>query len=81
MARTYRKSHNTASILCYRGHVLMENRSGLVINAVVTHADGFGERHAALAILDAVPDTCRLSVYADKPTTLPTSSPAAVSGK
>ncbi len=43
-ARTYRKSHNTASILCYQGHVLMENRSGLVVSAVVTHADGFGER-------------------------------------
>jgi hypothetical protein len=24
----------------------MENRSGLVISAVVTHADGFGERRA-----------------------------------
>ena len=27
-ARTYRKSHHTASILCYQGHVLMENRTG-----------------------------------------------------
>ena len=56
-ARTYRKSHNTASILCYQGHVLMENRNGLVVSAVVTHADGFGERRAALAMLDAVPDS------------------------
>ena len=65
-ARTYRKSHNTASILCYQGHVLMENRNGLVVSAVVTHADGFGERRAALAMLDAVPDTGRRSVGADK---------------
>src|SRR5205823_902263 len=65
-ARTYRKSHNTASILCYQGHVLMENRTGLVVSAVVTHADGFGERRAALAMLDAVSDPGRRSVGADK---------------
>ena len=65
-ARTYRKSHNTASILCYQGHVLMENRNGLVVSAVVTHADGVGERRAALAMLDAVPDPGRRSVGADK---------------
>lgn len=53
-ARLFRKSHNTASTLCYQGHVLMENRSGLVVSAVVTHADGHGERVAALAMLDAV---------------------------
>jgi len=35
-ARLYRKSHNTASILCYQGHALMENRNGLVVSAVVT---------------------------------------------
>jgi len=58
-ARTYRKSHNTASILCYQGHVLMENRNGLVVSAVVSHADGFGERKAALAMLDAMPTTTR----------------------
>ena len=39
-ARNYRKSHNTASILCYQGHALMENRNGLVVSAVVSHADG-----------------------------------------
>ncbi|MDQ1310633.1 MAG: hypothetical protein QG601_1903, partial [Pseudomonadota bacterium] len=33
----------------------MENRSGLAVGALVTHADGFGERAAALAMLDAVP--------------------------
>ena len=80
-ARTYRKSHNTASILCYQGHVLMENRSGLVISAVVTHADGFGERGAALAMLDAVPDTGRPASVPTKPTTPPTSSPRAASAK
>jgi transposase len=65
-ARLYRKSNNTASILCYQGHVLMENRSGLVVSAVVTHADGTGERAAALAMLDTVPGKGRKTVGADK---------------
>jgi transposase len=65
-ARLFRKSDNTASILCYQGHVLMENRSGLVVGAVVTHADGRGERAAALAMLDTVPGKQPKSVGADK---------------
>ena len=66
-ARNYRKSNNTAAILCYQGHALMENRNGLVVSAVVSHADGFGERRAALAMLDALPTTSgRRSVGADK---------------
>ena len=44
----------------------MENRSGLVVGAVVTHADGKAERAAALAMLDTVPGTGPKSVGADK---------------
>lgn len=65
-ARLFRKSDHTASILCYQGHVLMENRSGLVVGAVVTHANGTNERTAALAMLDTVPGMGRKSVGADK---------------
>jgi len=65
-ARLFRKSNNTGAILCYQGHVLMENRSGLVVGAVVTHADGFGERAAALAMLDTVPGKGPKTVGADK---------------
>src|SRR5487761_1959089 len=65
-ARLFRKSNNTASILCYQGHVLMENRTGLVVGAVVTHADGMGERAAALAMLDTVPGSRPKTVAADK---------------
>jgi len=65
-ARQFRKSHNTAAILAYQGHVLMENRSGLVVGAVVTHADGFGERAAALAMLDAKPSSKPRTVGADR---------------
>jgi len=65
-ARLFRKSKQTAAVLCYQGHVLMENRSGLVVGAVVTHADGKGERQAALAMLETLPGRARKTVGADK---------------
>lgn len=65
-ARLYRKSNNTAATLCYQGHVLMENRNGRVVSAVVTHADGMGERAAALAMLDTVPGSQSRTLGADK---------------
>jgi hypothetical protein len=65
-ARLFRKSHQTAAVLCYQGHVLMENRSGLVVGAVVTHADGKGERVAAVAMLDTLPGVHRKTLGADK---------------
>jgi len=65
-ARLFRKGSNQAAILAYQGHVLMENRSGLVVGAVVTHADGYGERAAALTLIDAVPGKGRKTLAADK---------------
>ena len=35
------------------GHTLMENRKGLVVQADLTHADGHGERKAALEMMSA----------------------------
>lgn len=65
-ARLFRKGNNTAAILAFQGHVLMENRCGLVVSAVVTHADGHGERAAALAMLDTLPGCGPKTVGADK---------------
>jgi len=65
-SRLFRKSHNTAAVLAYQGHVLMENRSGLVVGALVTHADGMGERAAALAMLDTLPGSHAKTLAADK---------------
>jgi transposase len=65
-ARLFRKSHNTAAVMAFQGHVLMENRSGLVVAAVVTHADGMGERAAALAMLDTLPGRHPKTIAADK---------------
>jgi transposase len=47
-ARLYRKSNNTAATLCYSGHLLMENRSALIVDAELTIADGYAERAIAV---------------------------------
>jgi transposase len=66
-ARLYRKSRGQASRLCYMGHVLMENRSGLVVEARLTQATGTAEREAALAMIDGHPQgSRRLTLGADK---------------
>jgi transposase len=52
-SRLYRKG-KTASELRFMGHTLMENRNGLIVNAVVTHADGHAEREAAKAMVSDV---------------------------
>ena len=49
-ARLYRKSHSAEAKLCYLGHVLMENRHGLVVETEVTEATGTGERDAGAAM-------------------------------
>jgi transposase len=45
------KRRGQASRLAFMGHVLMENRSGLAIEALCTEADGYAEREAALEML------------------------------
>lgn len=54
-ARLYRKSNNTAAQLCYTGHLLMENRSALIVDAELTPATGFAERDCAAEMLDRLP--------------------------
>ena len=51
-ARLYRKAAGRESRLCFMGHVLMENRNGLAVDATLTRATGTAEREAALAMLD-----------------------------
>ena len=52
-ARLYRKSNNTESRLAYLGHLLIENRHGLIVDAMATQADGYAERDAGLLMLHA----------------------------
>jgi Transposase DDE domain len=51
-ARRYRKSTAGASVPSYLGHVLMENRSGLVVAACATQSGARAEREAALRLLE-----------------------------
>jgi hypothetical protein len=48
------------------GHVLIENRHGLVVNAQASLANGFAEREGALAMLAELPGTKPRTVGADK---------------
>ena len=50
-ARLYRKGKGQEAKLGYLGHVLMENRNGLIVDAMVTTADGTAERDAALMMV------------------------------
>ena len=57
-ARLYKKGPGKEAKLCFIGHGLMENRSGLLVDACLTEADGHAERVAALAMIEP---------YADRP--------------
>jgi transposase len=50
-ARLYRKGNGQEAKLGYLGHVLMENRHGFIVNAMLTQADGRAERDGALLML------------------------------
>jgi transposase len=66
-ARLYRKGAGREAKLCFMGHALMENRSGLLVGACLTRADGHAERVAALALIEAHADRPRpITLGADK---------------
>jgi transposase len=50
-AKLYRRSHHAEARLAYLGHVVIENRHGLIVDAMATPADGYAERDAAVAML------------------------------
>lgn len=64
-ARLYRKK-GKESKLSYIGHVLMENRNGLVVDTRLTKASGRAEYEAAIAMVDDIPGTHRVTVGGDK---------------
>jgi transposase len=51
-ARLFRKGPGKEARLSFMGHALMENRNGLIIDAVTTRASGHAERLAALALIE-----------------------------
>ena len=67
-ARLYKKSPGSGAMLCFVGHTLIENRSGLIVQAQVTQAHGRAERKAALEMIHRHSPglTRRLTLGADK---------------
>jgi IS5 family transposase len=66
-ARLYRKGPGMEAKLRYIGHGLMENRSGLLVDACFTRAGGHAERVAALAMIEPRADRPRtITLGADK---------------
>ncbi len=65
-AQLVRKSRGQAAILAYRGHVLMENRHGLVVQAQATQVVGAAEPAIGLALATAIPGDHRVTLGADK---------------
>jgi transposase len=65
-AHLARKGRGKEARLCFTGHVLMENRHGLVVDVALTQATGTAERDTALDMLEGARRSRRLTVGADK---------------
>jgi hypothetical protein len=52
-ARLFRKGKGKEAKLCHMGHILIENRNGLIVDACLTEANGTAERSAALDMVEA----------------------------
>jgi len=66
-SRLFRKGRGKESRLCYMGHALMENRNGLVVDGLVSHATGTAERDAAwLMVLNREDREREITLGADK---------------
>lgn len=65
-SKIYTKSNGVAAKLNFMGHVLMENRNGLAVNAQLTSAGYFAETDAALAMTQGLKGSGRKTLGADK---------------
>jgi transposase len=65
-ARLFRRGAGKEARLSFMGHLLMENRSGLVVATRLTQATGLAEREAASRLIESVPGRHRITVGADR---------------
>ena len=66
-ARLYRKGPGMEAILCFIGHGLMENHSGLLVDARLTRVSGHAERLAALDMVEHWANRpCAITLGADR---------------
>lgn len=65
-ARLFKKSKGSEAKLAYLGHVLMENRNGLLVQTFLSEANGRAEREAAMLMAEAVSRGKRVTLGGDK---------------
>jgi transposase len=65
-ARLFKKGKGKEAKLCFMGHVLMENRHGLIVSPGLSAATGTAERETAVRLVEAVPGRHRITVGGDK---------------
>ncbi len=65
-ARLFKKSKGSEAKLGYLGHVLMENRNGLLVQTFLTEANGRAERDAAMLMAETIPGGKRVTLSGDK---------------
>jgi transposase len=65
-ARLYRKSKGSEAKMSYLGHALMENRHGLLVDTMVTIADGTAERDAAVLMASQIAGVKQVTLGGDK---------------
>lgn len=65
-ARLFKKGKGKEAKLCFMGHVLMENRHGLIVSPRLTAATGTAEREAAKDLVGNLRGRHRITVGADK---------------
>jgi transposase len=66
MARLYKKTRGAEAKLGYLGHVLTENRNGLVVDVRLTQASGTAEREAAVAMIGSKPKSRSVTLAGDR---------------
>src|SRR2546422_3292853 len=65
-ARLYKKSKGSEAKLSYLGHVLIENRHGLLVQTMLTQANGRAERDAGLLLAEKIPGVKHVTLGGDK---------------
>ena len=65
-SRLARKGKGKEARLSYSGHLLTENRHGLIVEATLTTTTGTSEREAATEMISRLPGTDRKTLGADK---------------
>src|SRR5229473_810183 len=65
-ARLYKKSKGSEAKLSYLGHVLIENRHGLLVKTLLTQANGRAERDAGLLMAEKIPGVKQVTLGGDK---------------